>query len=345
MTAMAAALLGAVVAALAAFVVGSFAMPLGTSLGLLDFPDESGGRKRHARVTPLVGGLVVALVTLAAIATILLLPVDLGPTVERHVAWLGVAVAAMFVIGVADDRFELSVRARLGIAAVVLLLVTVAAPDFALAFIRFANQPTVWLLGLVSVPFTLLCLVGLLNAVNMADGKNGIVISLGLVWSAMLLRWLPPAMAPVMVALMGALAVTLWFNMHNRLFLGDGGSYALSALFGLLAIYAYNHRFAGIGADDVILLFAVPVIDTVRLLVVRSSQRRSPFHGGRDHLHHYLHARVGWPLGLGVYIALVAIPNAAALLIPGSAGVWLGGTFAMYLLILRWAERPAVKAT
>jgi len=345
MMAMTAALLSAIVAALVTFVVCSFAMPLGTSLGLLDFPDESGGRKQHARITPLVGGIVIALVSLAAIAATLVLPVDLGPTVERHVAWLGVAVAAMFAIGVADDRFDLSVRARLGIAALVLLLVTDAAPDFALAFVHFADQPAVWLLGLASVPFTLLCLVGLLNAVNMADGKNGIVISLGLVWSAVLLRWLPPAIDPVMAALVGALAVMLWFNMHNRLFLGDGGSYALSALFGLLAIYAYNHRFAGIGADDVILLFGVPVIDTVRLLIVRSSQRRSPFHGGRDHLHHYLYSRVGWPLGLAVYIALVAVPNAAALLFPGTATAWLGVTLAAYLVLLRWAERLGKTAT
>ena len=83
----------------------------------------------------------------------------------------------MFLIGVADDRFELSVRARLGIATLVLLLVIFTAPDFALAFLRFGLEPGMRLLGLASVPFTLLCLVGLLNAVNMADGKNGIAIS------------------------------------------------------------------------------------------------------------------------------------------------------------------------
>ncbi len=330
----------ALVAALVTFGVCSFAMPLGTSLGLLDFPDESGGRKQHARITPLVGGLAVAGVALGAIGAILLLPVDLGPTVERHIAWLGIAVAAMFFIGVADDRFDLSVRARLGIAVLVLLVVVVTAPDFTLSFIRFADEPAIRLLGLASVPFTLLCLVGLLNAVNMADGKNGIVISLGLVWSTVLLRWLPPAMTPVMAALIGALVVLLWFNMHNRLFLGDGGSYALSGLFGLLAVYAYNHRFAGIGADDVVLLFAIPVFDTMRLLVVRALQRRSPFHGGRDHFHHYLYARVGWPLGLGVYVALVVVPNVGAALFPGTATLWLGVTLITYVVVLRRAQQP-----
>nr|WP_295660751.1 MraY family glycosyltransferase [Polymorphobacter sp.] len=336
-------LISASLAAAATFITCSFALPLGTSLGLLDFPDEAGGRKQHARVTPLVGGLVLAGISLGAILATLMLPADLGPTVERHVAWLGIAVAAMFLIGVADDRFELSVRSRLGVAALVLLLVIVTAPDFAVSFVHFGHQPAVRLLGLASVPFTMLCLVGLLNAVNMADGKNGIVISLGLVWSAILLRWLPAAMTPVMAATAGALAVLLWFNMRNRLFLGDGGSYALSALFGLLAVYAYNHHFNDIGADDVVLLFAVPVLDTMRLVFGRMMQRRSPFHGGRDHLHHYIYARVGWPFGLGVYISLVLIPNAAATLIPGTAGIWLGVTVVAYTVVLGLAHRPSRK--
>ena len=334
----------AALAALATFAVGSSARRLGAALGLLDFPDAAGGRKQHAQVTPLVGGLALAGSCVAAlVATFLVVP-DLGPGVERHVAWLAVAVAAMFMIGVADDRFQLSVRARLGIAVLVLLLVVVTAPDFGLAFLRFGREAEVVVVGHLAVPFTLLCLVGLLNAVNMADGKNGIVIGLGLIWSVVLLLRLPTAMMPVMAAGTGSLLVLLWFNMRGRLFLGDGGSYALSALFGLLAIYAYNHDFARARADDVVLMFAVPVLDTIRLLVVRSLQRRSPFAGGRDHLHHFLYARAGWPRGLWIYLALVGVPNAAAVAFPGTALVWLGVTAVAYVVVLHVAQRPAVTA-
>lgn len=330
----------AIAAGVAALGVGLVAMPLGRALGLLDFPDETGGRKQHARVTPLVGGLGVAVIAVAAVfATLGFIP-DLPPGVERHLGWLGVTVGAMFIIGVADDRFELSVRSRLGVAALVLLVVVATAPDFSLMFFRFSGERQLHMLRPFGVAFSLLCLVGLLNAVNMADGKNGIVLSLGLIWSVVLLVWLPAPMLPVMAATAAALAVLLWFNMHNRLFLGDGGSYAISALFGLLAIYAYNHDFAMIGADDVVLLFAVPVFDTMRLLVVRIMQRRSPFDGGRDHLHHYLHARVGWPRGLWIYVGLVAIPNAAAVIVPQTALGWIGITAGGYALVLHYARRP-----
>src|SRR3546814_9730280 len=50
-------------------------------------------------------------------------------------------------------------------------------------------------LGLLAGPFTLLCLLGFQNAVNMADGTNGLVIGLGLGWVALLLLHAPPELA------------------------------------------------------------------------------------------------------------------------------------------------------
>jgi len=315
------ALVCAVLAGVATIVIGVMATPIGRALGLLDFPDDPGGRKLHARVTPLVGGLAVTTVTIAAI-----------------VATIGFGVAAMFLIGAADDRFELSVLARIAVAILVLFLVIGAVPDFAVGFVRFGHHPVLWLLGATAVPFTLLCLVGLLNAINMADGKNGIVIGMALIWSAFLLVHLPAPMVPVMAAVAASLAVLFVFNLRGRLFLGDGGSYALSAMFGLLAIDAYNHDFAAIGADDVALLFAVPVFDTLRLVASRMAAKRSPFAGGRDHLHHYLHARIGWPRGLYIYMALIALPIAAAAALPGTGTVWLAVTALAYAAVLGWAR-------
>ncbi len=334
------ALIFAVVAAAVAATAGRWAMPLGTMLGLLDYPDDAGGRKRHAVVTPLVGGLALTVVVLGAVFAVVGNPAS-GALVTRDLLFLGLAVVVMFGIGAADDRFDLSVRIRLLVATLVLLLVIDAVPDFGVAFVRFGRAPMLFLLGDWSVAFTLLCLVGLLNAVNMADGKNGIVIGLALIWSLFLLRHLPAPVIPLMGAAAAALLVLFVFNLRGRLFLGDGGSYAVSALFGLLAVYAYNHDFAAVGADEVALLFAVPVFDTLRLLVSRIAARRSPFAGGRDHLHHYLHAWLGWPRGLYVYLALAAVPNVLAALVPGSGVIGLLLTLVAYVAVLVAARRTA----
>jgi len=340
----------AVVTGLAALAIalpiGVFAAPLGRRLGLLDFPDTDGGRKRHARITPLVGGIALAAAALAScVLTALLLPA--GPWVVQHLVWLGSVTAAMYLVGFFDDRFHLSPLLRLGLAILTLLLALVYAPDFSLGFLRFSGQAAMLPLGLWGDGFALLCLVGLLNAVNMADGKDGVILCLGLVWTVVLAFHLPSTLAPVLSGTGVALAVMLAFNMRGKLFMGDGGSYALSALFGLLAIYAYNNDFASMRADDVAVMFAIPVFDTVRLMTVRAAAGRSPFMGDRDHLHHHLHRRFGWPRGLFVYVALVAVPNVAALLMPGTGLVWLGVSLICYALVMwttRWRSLPSPAA-
>jgi UDP-GlcNAc:undecaprenyl-phosphate/decaprenyl-phosphate GlcNAc-1-phosphate transferase len=325
------------IALIIALVVGTQAQRIGQFFGLLDYPDIDGGRKRHAGVTPLVGGIAVAAAAVAAA----LLAIRFVPPPTTHLAWLAAAVAVMFLIGAVDDRFHLSPVFRLGAALLVLILVVGEAPDFSLAFLRFSGQDQLWLLGRWGDAFTLLCLVGLLNAVNLADGKNGIVIGMGLVWTLVLAAHVPVAMLPVLAATGVALLVIGRFNLAGRLFLGDGGCYAISALFGLLAIYAYNHDFERMRADNVAVMFAIPVFDTIRLMTTRMLHRRSPFEGDRDHLHHHLHARIGWPHGLYVYMAMVAIPNLAVLLWPGTGFWWLVISLLVYIAVIVVTRFPA----
>ena len=319
--------------ALVAYLVGHFAMPIGMRLGVMDHPDYEGGRKLHATSTPLVGGLAIVLAT--AIGTLFMLWTA-TPDIQVHVlGWFLFTVTAMFLIGTMDDRTDLSASTRLAFASAVLLAAISQVPDFAVSFLLFSGQTQLVLMtGLFGILFTLICFVGFLNAVNMADGKNGLVIGQALIWSAILFVRLPSSVAPLVAAIVGALAVLLWFNMRGKLFLGDGGSYGLSALFGLLAIYAWNHGFADMRADDIALIFALPVFDTLRLIAHRIVRGKSPFAPGRDHLHHYLYTRWGWPTPLPFILALVAIPNIAAVLIPGTAVIWLGVTLLGYLGLL-----------
>lgn len=322
-----------------AALVGLMAQPIGKALGLLDWPDLTGGRKRHGRVTPLVGGLALSCsVLLAALlgrAILLQTVPDGGGVVGQNLVWLAFSVAMMFLIGASDDRFHLSPMLRLLASMLALLLAMTSAPDFALSFLHFGGAKQLMLLGNFGVVFTLVCMLGLLNAVNMADGKDGVVIGLGLIWSAVLAVHLPMPYWPVLAAAIASLLMLLWFNMKQRLFLGDGGSYALSAFLGLLAILTYNHGFEGWRADDVAVLFAVPVFDTVRLMVVRVARGRSPFEGDRDHLQHHLYAAFGWPRGLVVYMAMVALPNIAALLLTGTGWLWLLVSLGIYAAVLR----------
>jgi UDP-GlcNAc:undecaprenyl-phosphate GlcNAc-1-phosphate transferase len=317
-----------------ALLIGLGAGRIGRLLGLLDFPDPAGGRKLHARVTPLVGGLAILLATLAG----LLFP---ETRIGLNGMWLAIVATGMFLTGAADDRFGLSAPFRLVFAAALLLLAIAEVPDFRLSFLLFSGGTELLLLdGLIGVGFTLLCLIGFLNAVNMADGKNGLVIGQALIWTLVLMIRLPPEQLPLLAAIAGCLLLLFAFNMRGALFLGDSGSYAVSAIYGLLAIYAWNMGFADFRADDIALIFALPVYDTIRLILHRVASGKTPFTPGRDHLHHYLHDRWGWPAPLWGVLLLVAIPNVASVLLPGTAWIWLVVTLLLYFGLLVVARRP-----
>lgn len=323
--------MGMAVAAL----VGFYARPLGEKLGFLDFPDSEGGRKLHGKITPLVGGFGAIVTVLLAGTLMLVWPAEGMST--RTMSWFMVTVFGLFFVGALDDRVGLAARTRLAAASVILLAAVAQVPDFAVSFLLFTGSSELVLMqGALGIIFTLLCFVGLLNAVNMADGKNGVVIGQAIIWSLILFVRLPPSMEPMIAAVLGSLLVLFVFNMRGKLFLGDGGSYGLSALFGLLAIYAWNHGFADMRADDMALIFAIPVFDTIRLIFVRLANGKSPFTPGRDHLHHHLYSRWGWPRPLIWLLALVAIPNALAIMYPGTGLLWLIATLFGYLGML-WA--------
>jgi UDP-GlcNAc:undecaprenyl-phosphate GlcNAc-1-phosphate transferase len=324
----------------AAILVGSNAMPIGRGLKLLDQPD--GSRKLHARVTPLVGGIAVGAGAVAGA----FLSYRLGA--DAYLLWLMLAVTVMFGIGMVDDRNHLPPLTRLLAAISLLLIVIAVVPEFRVTDLQFALATRPVHLGLAAgVAFTLVCLVGLLNAVNMADGKDGIVAGMALIWTVVLAAHAPSTLLPLLVATGVALVVIGAYNMAGKLFLGDGGSYAVSALFGLLAIVIYNKPGSSLAADDVALLFAIPVLDTIRLMVARMARGQSPFTAGRDHLHHFIYARIGWPLGLAVYLALVALPNAGALLWPGTGVAWLVVSLLAYaamIVVMRGTTRASAPA-
>ena len=100
--------------------------------------------------------------------------------------------------------------------------------------------PLVIPLGILAFPFTILCLVGLQNAINMADGMNGLLIGLSMFWAACLLKHAPDQLTPYLVLMLLGLAILLLYNLAGALFLGDAGSYAIGGTIGILMIYVYQ---------------------------------------------------------------------------------------------------------
>ncbi|MBT4046685.1 MAG: undecaprenyl/decaprenyl-phosphate alpha-N-acetylglucosaminyl 1-phosphate transferase [Rhodospirillaceae bacterium] len=323
-----------VVAAAAAFsaLICVLAQPICTRLGVLDAPD--GRRKLHPVTTPLAGGLAIGLPTVAALFMTGSMSIFLP--LYFVVAFAGVGC---LLLGLLDDRAHIRPTYRLFLSLLLALAVLEIVPALRVTFLRFSFLDQVAFLEQFALVFTAICIVGLQNAINMADGKNGVVMGLCLFWCVELLLFAPDSMRPVLLALGGALVVTLAFNLRGRLFLGDSGSYSLSFIIALLVIYVYDVTFTTLPADLVALWFLIPVVDCLRVMALRVTRGQSPLASDRSHLHHILYNRLPWRWGLTVYMGLAGLPGLLASFAPGTTLAWGIAALCCYGVIVAWPDR------
>ena len=148
-------------------------------------------------------------------------------------------------------------------------------------------------LGVFSVPFTIFCVVGLMNAFNMIDGLNGICASFALVpilFVTFFGNFSYGLLIPI-GAIMGFLAYNLgYLGKKRRVFLGDSGSNILGFAVAFICIeYSQDINHASyINPVTALWLVSVPLLDCIVVLLSRLLKGMMPFRPGRDHLHHKL---------------------------------------------------------
>jgi UDP-GlcNAc:undecaprenyl-phosphate GlcNAc-1-phosphate transferase len=278
----------------------SFAGPVGRLLGVIDYPD--GGRKSHARPTPMVGGI-------ALMVPLLLVALVEGPLQAGNAEIFQslLLVGGVFlVLGWYDDRHHIRPAVRLLISTALFGAVVLLQPGLALAALDLG---VVMPLGIFAFPFTVLCLVGLQNAINMADGMNGLLIGLSIFWTVCLLLYAPPHLLLYLTFMLLGLLILLLYNVAGALFLGDAGSYTIGGTIGVLMLYSYENANGALPAFTVVLWLIVPVVDCLRVMITRMLQGLSPLEADKNHLHHRLARHWRWPICLGIYLTIVIVPG------------------------------------
>jgi UDP-GlcNAc:undecaprenyl-phosphate/decaprenyl-phosphate GlcNAc-1-phosphate transferase len=237
----------------------------------------------HCAPTPTLGGIAIVVATLIGFGVGLAGPL-LGADV---VEWSAVLIAglAMFVVGLFDDRLQLSPVAKL-----VASLAVGAFLVFALAGIEPA--------GALPTSYTLIGTVwfaGLCHAFNLLDNMDGLAAGVALIAAAFLAVLLGPwfgfGLSTLLVALVGALAGFLYWNRPRaRLFMGDCGSLFIGAILGGVSLVPVFHARIAFISPTVLatLILVVPLFDTAFVLVLRRLAGRSATRGGTDHVSHRL---------------------------------------------------------
>lgn len=289
--------------------------PVARHIGLVDHP---GGRKIHAHPTPLIGGVAMAL---AFAFSVTWLP---GPLGDYRLLFAGSML--LVTLGVLDDLHELPPRVRLWAQVAAGLIMTLGAGVVLRDLGQLAAPGPVVTLGIFAVPLTVFATVGVINAVNMSDGIDGLAASLLLlaVLSLCLICWVGGNLASlgILVLLAGVLLAFLIFNLRRNgnalIYMGDAGSMFLGFVLAWLLVKFSQGPERLLAPVTALWIFALPLIDTVSMMLRRALLGRSPFLADREHFHHILLAAGYSPkqtLGLMVLVAATA------------AGVGLAGHF------------------
>lgn len=333
-------------ALLAAMLIVSLAVPpaarLARRLRLVDVP---GGRKRHLHPVPRSGGVPLALGVLVPLA----LWGRGMPGVEGVALGLGLAAA----VGLADDLWDLPPTAKLAGQALAALVVAHWG-GVRVASLGYLDGGREVLLGAAALPATVLLLVTATNAVNLADGLDGLAGGLCLLSFGFMGLLAAQAgnrfVLLLSVCSVGALIGFLRHNTHPAtVFLGDAGSHFLGLSLGAAAVcVTQDSPYSPLLFP---FLVGVPLLDLAYVSAVRLSQGRSPLHADRNHLHYRL-----MDLGLG-HQQSVAVLYTLHLLLLAAAFLWryqpagrllvayLGVGAAMPMGLLRWrlARLPSLR--
>lgn len=255
--------------------------------------DNPNARKLQKLPVPVLGGLAVffgvafgTLVSSTMTNLWALVPVFTAMVIMLYVGWM-------------DDILSLSAKTRLGVEIVVILLLCLGTDGWV------DSLHGLWGIGqfslFIAVPLTLFAGVGIINAINMIDGVNG--LSSGLcMWCSFIFGFALLQSGDVADAVlafcMTAALIPFWlhnvFGRSSKMFIGDSGTMVLGVLMAWFVIQILRH-------DTVIwwteikevslvafclAVLAVPVADTVRVMLGRILKGNSPFSPDKTHLHH-----------------------------------------------------------
>jgi UDP-GlcNAc:undecaprenyl-phosphate GlcNAc-1-phosphate transferase len=249
------------------------------TIGLTDAP---GPRKVHSIPVPRVGGL--------AMAVGLLLPTLITVQLTPSIRGLLLGLVVLLIFGLWDDRVNLGYRTKFAgqvlAAGLCMIVGNVHVGTLMIGSVIVLPQA-------VSIFVTFVFLIGITNAVNLADGLDG--LAGGLVLLCLCAIALFAAMsgngtvAQTALIEAGAVLGFLRFNTHPaRIFMGDSGSQMLGFSVGALALLATQGEASPLSAALPLLLLGIPIMDTLTVMLTRIRAGRSPFSADSNHLHHRL---------------------------------------------------------
>jgi UDP-GlcNAc:undecaprenyl-phosphate GlcNAc-1-phosphate transferase len=251
-------------------------------------------RDMHSRAVPRLGGVAIAAAFFAPLLALMVIDTSVAATLRAQPRlWFGLLAggAALGALGVADDTIGVRARTKFTIQ------LCVAFFAYAMGFrIEAVSVPLlgVWEMGVFALPVTALWIVGVVNAVNLIDGLDG--LAAGVIFFAALTNFVVAVIGQqifvsvVMAAIMGSMVGFLFYNFNPaHIFMGDSGSYFLGYLLATASLTgAMQKTSTAVSMLVPMVALGVPIFDTLFSMLRRTLERRNLFSPDRGHVHHRL---------------------------------------------------------
>lgn len=251
-------------------------------LNLIDEPNE---RKKHKGNIPLIGGLTIFTNTLIY---------SFYFNLDYHIQVIIYSSIILLIMGAIDDSIDLRVTYRL-IAQLISCLIVIGSGLIIENIGTYMYFPKIEI-GILSVAFTVICVIGLTNAFNFMDGIDGlcsllILISIvSIISFSYFLNDTLPYNYEFLIIICISISIFLLFNLSNffKIFLGDAGSITFGFIVSFLLIFYSQSNIEYIHPVLTIWCVTLIVFDFITVFIKRSIKGINPFRPDRSHFHHIL---------------------------------------------------------
>ncbi|MGD6967743.1 glycosyltransferase family 4 protein [Rossellomorea vietnamensis] len=287
-------------------IITPLVIKLAVKLGVTDKPNY---RKVHQKVMPRMGGLAI------------FIGVAVGYFVSglhnEKVTAITVGAVLIIVLGILDDKFELSAKVKL--IGQLLVAIMIVSTGLTIDFITIPFVVEKFQLGWMAFPITILWIVGITNAINLIDGLDGLaagISSIGIATIAIMAGLAGKDLILLMsVIILGSTLGFLFYNFHPaKIFMGDTGALFLGYSISILSLLGLYKSVTLFSIIIPILILGVPIFDTTFAIIRRIYNKQPISAPDKSHLHHRILAMglshrstVLAIYGLGVLFSVSAI--------------------------------------
>ncbi len=251
----------------------------------------------HAKPVPRLGGVAIVLAFNAPITALLFVDSSVAFIFRQQgdlILGLYLGGFAIAALGLYDDLYGAGARLKFSVQIGVALVLF--AIGFRIESLSWPFGPPIALGGL-ALPFTVLWTVGLINAMNLIDGLDGLAggVALFAVVTNFILSFSRHdiLVSLAMAALGGAILGFLIFNFNPAsIFMGDTGSMFLGFVLAAIAVKTSTKSGTTVAMLVPIIALGLPIMDTLLAMIRRAVLGRSLFDADKDHIHHRLMSRL-----------------------------------------------------